>query len=126
MKTRLEKLRKKLGVQWKDIALLLDISVPMLGCLRRGERNPSEKVLARLAAVESGDVVLQPTTRKQHEVLNTNKAREQVDSIKKLLGVQHDEEVMPKIYELVQWKLSEQDRIIKQQREIIKPGANNK
>lgn len=34
---------------------MLDVSVPMLGCLRRGEKNPSAKLLLRITALESGD-----------------------------------------------------------------------
>lgn len=52
MKDRLETLRQRLGIQWKDLAKALSISVPMLGCLRRGERNPSKKVLDRLVELE--------------------------------------------------------------------------
>ena len=58
MKKRLETLREKLDVQWKDMAELLGISVPMLGCLRRGERNPSQKVLSKIEALEQNGVVL--------------------------------------------------------------------
>ncbi len=65
MNERLEKLRKRLGVQWKELAEMLGISVPMLGCLRRGERNPSEKVLARLSDVESGKVVLHTASKER-------------------------------------------------------------
>ena len=60
MKERLEVLRAKLGLQWNEFADFLGISVPMLSCLRRGERNVSPKVLARIEAAERGDVVLQP------------------------------------------------------------------
>lgn len=59
MKDRLEKLREKMGVQWKELADILNISVPMLGCLRRGERNPSDKLMVRIKAIESGEVALQ-------------------------------------------------------------------
>lgn len=68
MNERLEKLRKRLGVQWKELAELLGISVPMLGCLRRGERNPSEKLLARLDDVEAGKVALQTASKERMAV----------------------------------------------------------
>ena len=54
-----------MGVQWKELAEMLGISVPMLGCLRRGERNPSEKLLARLHDVESGKVALQTVSKER-------------------------------------------------------------
>lgn len=60
MRKRLENLRDKLDVQWKDLAVLLGISVPMLGCIRRGERNPSAKFIARVDALERNGVALQP------------------------------------------------------------------
>lgn len=62
MKERLERLKDTLGVQWKDIANALGISVPMLGCLRRGERNPSAKLLRKVEELEKSGVVLPDTT----------------------------------------------------------------
>ena len=64
MKERLEELRRRLGIQWRELADMLEISVPMVGCLRRGERNPSEKLLARIADVEAGRVVLHAKKKK--------------------------------------------------------------
>lgn len=61
MKDRLEALRSKLGVQWKELAEMLGISVPMIGCLRRGERNPSSKLELKISALENGCVALHDT-----------------------------------------------------------------
>ena len=52
MKKRLEALKSRLGLQWKDLADALSISVPMLGCIRRGERNPSKNLLRRIEELE--------------------------------------------------------------------------
>ncbi len=52
MKKRLEALKSRLGLQWKDLANALSISVPMLGCIRRGERNPSKYLLKRIEELE--------------------------------------------------------------------------
>ena len=62
MKKRLELLKDKLGIQWNELADALDISVPMLGCLRRDERSPSKKLLLRIEELEKKGVVLQADT----------------------------------------------------------------
>lgn len=62
MKNRLELLKDKLDLQWKELADALDISVPMLGCLRREERSPSKKLLHRINELEKNGVVLQADT----------------------------------------------------------------
>lgn len=68
MMDRLEKLRSKLDVQWKDLAKILNISVPMLGCLRRGERNPSAELLKRIEYVEKNGVALHDCYNKEPDV----------------------------------------------------------
>jgi transcriptional regulator with XRE-family HTH domain len=62
MKDRLFELKETLGVQWKQLADLLEISVPMLGCLRRGERKPSPNLATRIEELEKNGIVPQVTT----------------------------------------------------------------
>lgn len=75
MKKRLEALRQDLNVQWKELADMLEMSVPMMGCLRRGERNPSDKLLRRIEDLES-KVVLQPTPAKHRASVLTSLSRD--------------------------------------------------
>ena len=72
MEDRLKALKDKLGVQWNELAQLIGISVPMLGFLRRGERNPSPKVLLTIKTLEDSDC---STTTSTKDELQRWKAR---------------------------------------------------
>jgi len=72
MEDRLNALKDKLGVQWNELAQLIGISVPMLGFLRRGERNPSPKVLLSIKTLEDSDC---STTTSTKDELQRWKAR---------------------------------------------------
>ena len=63
MEARLTALKERLGVQWNELAEQIGISVPMLGFLRRGERNPSPKVLLAIEALERSDISTTTATK---------------------------------------------------------------
>ncbi len=63
MEARLMALKERLGVQWNELAEQIGISVPMLGFLRRGIRNPSPKVLMAIEALEHSDISTTTATK---------------------------------------------------------------
>lgn len=63
MEERLLALKDRLGLQWNELASQIGISVPMLGFLRKGKRNPSPKILMAIEALEQGDTTATTTTK---------------------------------------------------------------
>ena len=65
----------RLNLKWEELAYKIGISVAMLGFLRRGERRPTTKILAAIAALETDT---KTTTERQPLQLNaTNDLRTQ-------------------------------------------------
>lgn len=62
MEERLIALKDRLGVQWNELANQIGISVPMLGFLRKGKRNPSPKILMAIEALEQGNTTVTTST----------------------------------------------------------------
>jgi transcriptional regulator with XRE-family HTH domain len=112
--------RKRLGLTQSEMAKLLGISRNYLALIETGKRPVPPKVADQIVTMNKQFVDSPLQSGATPETYGNGKARREVDAIKRLLGVERDEDVMPKICELVQWKLSEQERIIRAQRAEIK------
>lgn len=62
LEERLEALKIKLGLKWNELAAALNISVPLLGFIRRGDRPPSERVLNSIVALEQTGISAKTAT----------------------------------------------------------------
>lgn len=107
--------RRELGMTQQELAEKLGCTRNYIAMVESGVKPFSDKLRLKLS-----NIAPKSSNQIGEGADDSGKARREVDAIKKLLGVDRDEDVMPKICELVQWKLNEQDRIIKLQRDEIK------
>lgn len=113
--------RRELGMTQQELAEKLGCSRNYIAMVEGGIKPFSKKLRGKLSLV-----VPKSFNQVGEGAEDSGKARREVEAIKRLLGIERDEEVIPKICELVQWKLKEQDRIIKLQRDEIKASKGRR
>ena len=92
MNERLTALKMRLNLKWEELAYKIGISVAMLGFLRRGERRPTTKILAAIAALETDTkTTTERMLRMTNHLLDDDRGmlRARVLDSSELIGIKH-------------------------------------